>query len=86
MLVGVRLQGALLDGANLEGAWLEDANLNQMVLKDTNLRLAMFGRVWLGGANLFGTTGLTPEQLSRAYWDENTTFPEGFEPPPMRQD
>ena len=95
-LFGARLQEAWLHGANLELAWLDEADLRQVRLHGANLQQTMLSgahleRAWLGaaqldGANLFGATGLTKGHMRDAHWDENTIFPEGFEPPPMRED
>ena len=47
---------------------------------------ALLDGTWLDRANLQEVRGLTQEQIANSYWDEDTVFPDSFEPPPMRKD
>ena len=66
-------------GANLEGAYLELADLTGANLAGANLSEAHLTRANLRGANLSGVD-LTGADLRRARANENTTWPEGFDP------
>lgn len=95
-LLGANLQGANLLGANLEGADLRSANLQQAALWGANLRRANLGDANLQGAylvnanlqetalwgtNLHGAI-LAGTNLQGARYSFDTTWPEGFTPPP----
>ena len=58
-------------GANLEGADLQDSNFEGADLMGTNLKDANLSDATLTGANLEGIT-----------YNTDTTWPEGFTPPP----
>ena len=62
------LEGAFLIGANLEGASLWEAHLEGAFLNDANLK----------GADLRRATGLTQEQIDKAYCDDKTNLPPGL--------
>jgi len=70
------LQGAFLWGANLQGANLRSANLQDADVLDANLQLA-----YLEDANLQGTN-LVFGNLQWAKYNDDTTWPQGFTPPP----
>ncbi|MBC8281093.1 MAG: pentapeptide repeat-containing protein [Chloroflexi bacterium] len=89
-LLGAHLKWANLDQANLKGANLFRADLRHADLRGANLEGAYIEKsllddAFLTGANLRRVHGLSQELIINAYWDEETKFPEGFEPPPMRQ-
>ena len=65
----VKLRGADLRGADLRGADLWGTNLRDANLSDANLR----------GANLRGND-LNWVYLHGAKYDEDTKFPDGFDP------
>jgi hypothetical protein len=68
------LEGANLQGANLRKADLSNANLSGADLSGADLFGANLSGAWLSGANLSGAW------LSEAVADENTTWPDGFDP------
>ena len=83
------LRGADLEGAGLEGANLECANLSEANLSEANLWYADLEYANLRGANLRGAdledadlTGanLRGANLTGALYNDETIFPEGFDP------
>ena len=68
------LEGADLTDADLRGAILSYAELNDAVLRNARLERAALHGADLTGANLEGT------DLRRASYDEDTTWPAGFDP------
>lgn len=75
---GVNLCNAVLTGADLRYSFLVNANLTGVDLTFTRLRGAA-----LNGSDLSGAT--MPSEaayLEGIYYDENTIWPEGFQPPP----
>ena len=86
---GADLQGAVLERsdltrANLEGAYLEKANLERANLERVNFAEAKIGGAHLIMANLIGAdlkrADLRFTNLIAARADENTTWPDGFDP------
>ncbi|WP_404785097.1 pentapeptide repeat-containing protein [Altericista sp. CCNU0014] len=79
-LKGVNFRGADLSHANLSGADLSESNLSG----GTNLTFADLSRADLRNTNLKGTrlegANLESIQLEGAVYDENTSFPLGFDP------
>jgi len=73
-LVGADLEGANLEGANLEGAYLEGAYLEGAYLTWANLVGADLRVAYLVGAYLGESF------LNGAKVNEDTTWPEGFDP------
>ena len=73
-LQGANLQGADLISANLKGADLKGADLISANLKGANLISANLISADLQGANLQGAN------LQGAKYDDNTTFPDDFNP------
>jgi uncharacterized protein YjbI with pentapeptide repeats len=65
------MRRAILYFANLRGAWLDRADLRNAYLVDAHLEGAH-----LQGANLDGAV------LYDVYYDQYTSWPEGFTPPP----
>jgi hypothetical protein len=65
----VGLRGRNLRGADLAGAFLQDVDLSDADLRNADLRGADLRGAHLRGADLTG-----------ARYDENTCWPEGFEP------
>jgi uncharacterized protein YjbI with pentapeptide repeats len=78
-LAGANLAGAYLAGANLAGAYLAGANLAGAYLTRANLTRANLTRANLTGANLSGAN-LTGANLTGAVADQNTRWPDGFDP------
>jgi uncharacterized protein YjbI with pentapeptide repeats len=91
ILTGANLEGALFGipepessdrkRANLTGAHLENANLSHaalwgVVLAGAHLQGANLDRAHLEGADLRGASGLTTEQVSRAFVDKSTKLPD----------
>jgi uncharacterized protein YjbI with pentapeptide repeats len=85
-LVQADLQGAYLDDANLQEAHLEDANLQGAHLENTNLQGSHLEGANLQEANLVGAdlqeANLVGADLQEAKYNNATTWPEGFTPPP----
>ncbi len=83
-LSGVNLSEADLSGANLVGAKLEGADLSLADLSQADLSGASLLVANLVGANLSRTNlyqaDLTGADLTEAKADEDTTWPEGFDP------
>jgi uncharacterized protein YjbI with pentapeptide repeats len=70
VLIGANLEGALLMNASLKGAMLDSANLEDALLHGANLEHATLGEVpGAGRANLSG-----------AFYDRATQWPDGFDP------
>jgi uncharacterized protein YjbI with pentapeptide repeats len=80
-LIRADLTGANLSGTRLIDATLVDANLNGADLSHATLPEATLIRANLSGANLSHVLRWKPAQLSAAYWDEHTRWPEGYNPP-----
>ncbi len=78
-LSGVNLQGAFLLEANLQGADLQRANLAGVNLQGADLSWAGLLRADLQRANLSGAN-LAEADLHGAVADEDTAWPEGFDP------
>ncbi|MCH9728623.1 MAG: pentapeptide repeat-containing protein [Actinomycetia bacterium] len=77
-LQGVNLCRADLTAADLRGAYLVNANLTGADLTSTKLQGAA-----LNGSDLSGATMPADASfLDRIYYDDNTIWPEGFQPPP----
>lgn len=77
-LQGVNLCRAVLTGADLGFTYLVNANLIGVDLSSTSLRGAV-----LNGADLSGATMPADfTYLEGIYYDDTTTWPEGFQPPP----
>jgi uncharacterized protein YjbI with pentapeptide repeats len=90
-LVSANLQEAILMSANLRGANLRDANLQKAILVDAELQWANLRGAELQGANLqgedfgwliLGGAELQGAILEEAQYNNATTWPEGFTPPP----
>lgn len=91
-LAGADLSTAVLEHARLEDADLRGADLSHAVLSEADLRGAVLvgadlSGIWatfpdLRGADLTGAT-LTDARFIAAEWDDATTWPEGYDPPPM---
>ena len=88
-LLGADLQKSDLIEVNLEGANLREAKLYEAKLEGANLREANLQRANLRGANLQGAdlqlanlkgADLYGAKLKRAKYDNETQFPEGFNP------
>ena len=89
-LRGACLYWAILFQANLRAADLSDANLRGANLKEADLEGANLRGANLGPDNLGGSTDICGANLARAdlstaildqaEYDENTVFPEGFDP------
>ena len=75
------LIGANMSGASLIDATLVVANLSGADLSGAKLPEATLIRANLSGANLSHVLRWKPAQLSAAYWDEQTKWPEGYHPP-----
>ncbi len=75
---GVNLCHADLTGADLRHSYLVNANLTGADLTSTRLQGAA-----LNGSDLSGATMPADAKfLERIYYDDNTIWPEGFQPPP----
>lgn len=81
-LFGACLQEALLWGANLKMANLEGANLQEADLMGAVFQRTILVGAKLQGANLMNTTNLQEANLTKAEYNNATTWPEGFTPPP----
>jgi hypothetical protein len=75
-LVGANLQGTFLGFSNLQGADLRAANLQGAFLECANLQGADLGYTELQGAFLGDA------KLQDAKYNNATTWPDGFTPPP----
>ena len=95
-LVGANLREAFLVGANLQkadlwranlreaflvGANLQEADLRKAKLQKATLLVANLQKADLGDADLRDVRGFEPAQIHTAFWNEETQWPEGFEPP-----
>jgi uncharacterized protein YjbI with pentapeptide repeats len=80
-LIRANLQGANLQGATLIDTTLVDANLSGATLTDAYLPEATLIRANLSGADLSRVGRWRATQLGTAYWDEQTTWPDGYHPP-----
>ena len=89
-LVGAYLTGANLARAYLVGAYLPGANLAGAYLTRADLARANFAGAYLARANLSGANlagaylaraNLAGADLTRADWNKQTIWPEGFTPP-----
>jgi hypothetical protein len=85
-LMGANLQGANLLDANLQGAnlalaKLQGASLTFANLQGANLALTKLQGAYLGGARLQGAD-LQSAKLQGTKYDNATTWPAGFTPPP----
>jgi uncharacterized protein YjbI with pentapeptide repeats len=80
-LIRADLTGANLSETSLIDATLVDANLSGANLSHAKLPEATLIRASLGGANLSHVLRWRPAQLSAAYWDEQTIWPDGYKPP-----
>jgi hypothetical protein len=78
-LYGADLYGADLYGADLTRANLRGADLTRANLRGANLTGANLSGADLDGANLTGV-GLSNVSLRRAKADQDTLWPEGFDP------
>ena len=78
-LQGANLQRANLSGANLFGADLTRANLKGADLKGANLSgvLGLWAILWVVSP---GAVRLEGPNFERAFADEDTAWPEGFDP------
>jgi Pentapeptide repeats (8 copies) len=76
-LIQAHLEGARLFQAHLEGAQLTDAHLEGARLSEAHLEGANLHRAHLEGA-YFGKAHLDQADLSGAFWDSTTTWPDGF--------
>jgi len=95
-LRSANLQGADLGGANLQRTDLMHANLQEAKLGNANLQGAMLWKANLQGAHLYGANlqgaglfgtnlqgaFLFQANLQRVRYNNATTWPEGFTPPP----
>jgi uncharacterized protein YjbI with pentapeptide repeats len=85
-LIRADLTGADLSEASLIDATLVDATLSHANLSHAKLPEATLLRASLGGANLSYALRWRAAQLSAAYWDEQTIWPDGYKPPtPQRR-
>jgi hypothetical protein len=75
------LEGAWLEHAHLEGAWIGSAHLDGAHLDYAHLEGALLGDTHLEGASLWGASGLSDDQLRRAFGDEHTILPGGNSQP-----
>ncbi len=73
------LHGAYLSGVNLKEAFLNQADLSQAYLSGAHLSEADLNGAKLSGANLNGAD-LSGANLQGTFYDEETQFPEGFDP------
>ncbi|MFM6001746.1 MAG: pentapeptide repeat-containing protein, partial [Sphaerospermopsis kisseleviana] len=85
----IDLSNAMLDGADFSQATLDQANLQGAILINSNLYQANFWKANLKNSNLFGANlrgtnfqgaTLTNVVLNKAIYDNNTRFPQGFNP------
>lgn len=79
------LREASLNGANLRDTVLDEANLRKADLHMANLTGTSVRQADLGGSNLSGAylitrASLSDANLSNATYDENTVWPEDFDP------
>ncbi len=78
LLPGVNLCNAVLADVDLRWAFLINANLT-----GADLSFARLQRAALNGSDLSAATlPSDPSYLAGIYYDENTIWPEGFQPPP----
>jgi len=80
-LVDTRLVDADLSGASLSGADLSVADLSGANLVGADLTGAVLGATTLTGADLTDAA-LDGAILIGVVWDDSTTWPDGFQPPP----
>lgn len=77
-LQGVNLCNAVLTGADLRSSYLVNANLT-----GADLSFARLQEAALNGSDFSSATMPSdPSFLEGIYYDENTIWPEGFQPPP----
>jgi uncharacterized protein YjbI with pentapeptide repeats len=74
------LKGADLRGADLSGAYLSEANLSEAYLSGADLSGADLSGANLSGA-IFYRVYLRAGYLSRARYNNQTLWPDGFTPP-----
>jgi Protein of unknown function (DUF2934)/Pentapeptide repeats (8 copies) len=74
------LEGAWLDHAHLEGTWIGSAHLEEAHFDYAHLEGAILGDTHLE-ACLWGVSGLSDDQLRRAFGDEHTILPGGIRQP-----
>jgi len=74
LLADANLQGAFLRSGNLRGAFLAGANMQWAILENADLQEADLQGALLGDATLQGAN------LDGAYYDRETSWPEGFTP------
>ena len=75
-LYRANLERANLEGANLQETMLQATNLQGAFLMDANLQGAFLVQAYLRGAYLWGA------HLQGAKYNNDTTWPERFTPPP----
>lgn len=75
------LSQASLRDASLRGARLYDTNLRKSVLVGADLSGANFERAQLHGARLTNAKIDGAINLDKAFWDETTVWPEGYQAP-----
>jgi uncharacterized protein YjbI with pentapeptide repeats len=83
-LTGADLTGAFLSHANLSGANLALVRFTGASLLDVDLRGAIFtdeATPYITVKDRFLDADLTDADLSQVCWNEDTRWPEGFEPP-----
>ncbi|MGX9789866.1 pentapeptide repeat-containing protein [Mycobacterium sp. MMS18-G62] len=81
-LQGVNLCHAVLAGTNLHSAYLVNANLTGVDLTFTTLRGAVLNGSDLSGATLPTDVTSKDSPLAGIFYDNNTVWPQGFQPPP----
>ena len=83
-LQGADLRSANLSRANLNGVRMQGARLNNADLRRADMRGARLTGCRFGGAVLHGAdlreTDVADANLEGALYDQNTIFPDGFEP------
>ncbi len=80
ILLRTNLQGANLILANLQGAFLYAAELQRADLREADLNGADLQDAILIKANLRGAKNLDKAILKDAIYNDETTFPEDFDP------
>ena len=87
-LIEANLTHTTMDNADLSDAILLQADLTDANLEEANLTGAILQGANMSGANLSGAnlTGadLTGANLTDIYYQQSTTWPEGFTPPPSQ--
>lgn len=79
---GVNLCHAVLAGTNLRYAYLVNANLTGVDLTFTQLRGAVLNGSDLSEATLPSDVTSKDSPLAGIFYDKNTIWPKGFQPPP----